>query len=333
MEKYPSISFVLNHFNEPIFLRRIYTPIRKQIEVRTESEISSYFKEANFIDCRINAYPIREEWGIKLLGQEPDFIFIDLDLENFKSKNALENARRKTLNNIKDKLGNGYPSVIESGNGYHIYQPIDAFVLESESIFADYSRASERFLKFAEWYLSAGKADSNHNPTFASCLLRVPETINSKTNTEVKIVQEWDGYRPNIRYILLKYESWLLSEEYKGRKIDSKLNAYKRSKYSSSMNVANIYWIENLLKEKPLEDLRKFVCYWILSRYLINVRRLSPEQSYSIMMDWLQRCNRLRRLSPSLHEFKRRVKRDIREAVKSGKVPIGKQLLKDNNLL
>jgi hypothetical protein len=161
----------------------------------------------------------------------------------------------------------------------------------------------------------------------------VPGTINSKTNTEVKIVRKWDGYRPNIRYILLKYESWLLSEEYKRRKIGSKLNAYKRSQYSCSMNVANIYWIENLLKEKPLADLRKFVCYWILSRYLINVRRLTPEQSYSIMMDWLQRCNRLKRLSPSLDEFKRRVKRDIKEAIKSGKLPIGKQSLKDCNLV
>ena len=139
----------------------------------------------------------------------------------------MENAKRNTLKTIKNKFDGGNPSVFHSGNGYHICQPIDAFVLESESIFVGYSRASERFLKFAEWYLSAGKADSNHNPTFASCLLRVPGTINLKTNTEVKIVQEWDGFRPNIRYILLQYESWLVSEEYKRKKIDSKLHAYR----------------------------------------------------------------------------------------------------------
>jgi len=331
MEKQPSVSFVLSHSTEPIFPRRIYTSIRKQIEVQNESEIFTYFKEANFMDCRINAYPIRQEWGIKLLGQGPDFIFIDLDLMNFKSKNALEDARRKTLSNIKDKLGSGHPTVVESGKGYHIYQPIDAFVLESESIFSDYPRVSERFLKFAEWYLSGGRADSNHNPTFQSCLLRVPGTINSKTNTEVRIVQKWDGYRPNIRHMLLNYETWLVSEEYKRKRIDTKLSGYKTSKHNSKMDITNLYWIDNLLKEKPLPDFRKFACHWILSRYLINVRRLSPGESYSVIIDWLQKCDKLEPLSPSLSEFERRVKHDIKEAVKHEKVSIGKQLLRDMN--
>jgi hypothetical protein len=200
-----------------------------------------------------------------------------------------------------------------------------------ESIFADYSRVSERFLKFAEWYLSGGKADSNHNPTFASCLLRVPETINSETNTEVKIVQEWDGYRPNIRYILLQYESWLVSEEYKRKKIDNKLNAYRRPANSNFRKIANIDWIDNLLKEKPLKDSRKFVCYWILSRYLINIRHITPEESYHIIMDWLEGCNKLEPLSPSRRDFERLVNGDIKQAQKNGKAPIGKQLLKEMN--
>jgi hypothetical protein len=217
MERHPSIPFILNHLKEPKFPRRIYTPVRKQIEVKNELEIYGYFKEANFVDCRINAYPLREEWAIKLLGQEPDVLFIDLDQENFKSKDHLEDAKRKTLKNIRNKLSGANPSVLYSGNGYNIIQPIDAFALESESIFSDYTRVSERFLKFAEGYLSENRADSKHYPTFRSCLLRVPGTINSKTNTDVKIVEEWDGHRPNIRYILLNYETWLVAEEYKRR--------------------------------------------------------------------------------------------------------------------
>jgi len=126
-----------------LFPRCIYTPIRKQIEVKNELEIFTHFKEANFVDCRINAYPLREEWAIKLLGQEPNILFIDLDQENFKSRGALEYARRQTLKNIRDKFNGAHPSVLYSGDGYNIIQPIDAFVLESESIFSDYARVSE----------------------------------------------------------------------------------------------------------------------------------------------------------------------------------------------
>jgi hypothetical protein len=321
---------VLNHFKKPIFPRRIYTPIRKQIEVKNELEISRYFREANFSDCRINAYPVREEWAMKLLGQEPDVLFIDLDREDFQSKDALEDARLRTLRNIRDKLNNGYPSVLDTGNGYHIYQPIDAFVLETESVFKDYVRVSERFLKFAEWYLSGNRADSNHNPTFASCLLRVPGTINSSTNREVRIVQEWDGHRPNIRYILLNYETWLVAEEYKRRKIESrKLRIMSRS--YESRKVANIDWIDNLINEKPLRDSRKFACYWIISRYLINVRHLNCEQSYAVIMKWLKRCNEVQPLTPSYRDFDRLVRYNIKQAQRSGKVPIGKELLHEMN--
>jgi len=108
------------------------------------------------------------------------------------------------------------------------------------------------------------------------------------------------------------------------------LSVYKKAE-SSGRRIANIHWIDILLKENPLADFRKFVCHWILSRYMINVRRLTPEESYSAIMDWLRKCNRIQQLSPSLHEFERRVKYDITEALRCGKAPIGKQLLKVMN--
>jgi hypothetical protein len=107
-------------------------------------------------------------------GQEPDFILIDVDGSDFKTERDFWLAVTKTYENIKKILG-GSPTILWTGKGVHIYQPIDAFVLESESIFSDYSRVSEKFLKFAEWYLSGSRADSNHNPTFQSCLLECPE--------------------------------------------------------------------------------------------------------------------------------------------------------------
>jgi hypothetical protein len=49
------------------------------------------------------------------------------------------------------------------------------------------------------------------------------------------------------------------------------------------------------------------------------------------MKDWSLQCNECERLSPSIREFDRRIKNDIKEAAKNGKAPIGKELLKDMN--
>jgi hypothetical protein len=93
------------------------------------------FSQAKLFDCRINAYPYREDWAIELLGQLPNFIFIDEDKSNFNSKKALDMAVRKTLRNIKEKLNNenAEPTVLWSGSGgYHILQPVEALVLGQE---------------------------------------------------------------------------------------------------------------------------------------------------------------------------------------------------------
>ena len=56
----------------------------------------------------------------------PDFLFMDLDLGTLLTMEKLDEALTCTLSNIKEKL-DGVPSVIWSGGGYHIYQPVDAF--------------------------------------------------------------------------------------------------------------------------------------------------------------------------------------------------------------
>jgi RecA/RadA recombinase len=44
--------------------------------------------------------------------------------------------------------------------------------------------------------------------------------------------------------------------------------------------------------------------------------------------------NEIRPLSPSVREFDNKIRNDIKEAIKSGKAPIGEKLLKDmNNVL
>src|ERR671930_2502636 len=79
----------------------------------------------------------------------------------------------------KHKLPNTQPTVLDTGNGCHIYQPIfSPFHLESiPELTKLHSEPSKVFLKFAEQFLSSGKADHSHNPTFKSCMIRIPGSI------------------------------------------------------------------------------------------------------------------------------------------------------------
>jgi hypothetical protein len=166
-------------------------------------QIINAFVDSNFVDCRINAYPYLTDYkGIQ--RYKPNFIFIDLDKNNFKSERSFKLALSTTLQNIKDRLldsnSNAYPTVIETGGGYHVYQPVFCpTALENVIQFSGFDRPSEQFLRFAKDNLSNGKADKQNNPSFKSCLLRIPGSINSKyCNSNVKIVQKWNGYRPPI---------------------------------------------------------------------------------------------------------------------------------------
>jgi hypothetical protein len=133
---------------------------------------------------------------------------IDLDLSNFKPNNnmkALDLAKEKTLAKIQGTFDLSIDlskrfepaTIIWSGNGYHLYIPAESqnAILEQMSEFNKYKEPSKLFLRFAEWYLSTGKAYSEHYHTvsFKNCLLRIPGSYNSKNMSKVKIVQKWNG--------------------------------------------------------------------------------------------------------------------------------------------
>jgi hypothetical protein len=81
------------------------------------------FEESDFLDCRVNAYPSYTEYkGIN--RQAPNLIFIDLDKSTFNIERAHRMALTATLKNIKEKLLEADSTVLCTGNGYHIYQPI-----------------------------------------------------------------------------------------------------------------------------------------------------------------------------------------------------------------
>jgi hypothetical protein len=211
---YSGLDYILQHFQEPIFPRTITTKGNKQILVYNREEALARFSAANFLDCKINAYSNRIGWK-GLNRQAPNFIFIDLDLGKFRSRLALDRALAKTLRNISEKFNvTVTPTVLWSGNGYHIYLPVEASILEEESEFARFGNPSRKFIQFAESYLSNNKSDPEHSKglSFKNCMIRIPGSVNSKNDklAEVKIIQEWDGNRPSINPLLYRFDLYLL---------------------------------------------------------------------------------------------------------------------------
>lgn len=57
------LDFILSHFQEPIFPRKIMTKdLGYQVEVFNKQEALGYFKSSRYEDCRINAYPSFTEY-------------------------------------------------------------------------------------------------------------------------------------------------------------------------------------------------------------------------------------------------------------------------------
>lgn len=151
---------------------------------------------------------------------------------------------RKTLLRINHLLSLT-PTVIWSGNGYHIYIPINAVVLEGIKEFTDIDQVSTKFLRFAEWYLSSGKSDPAHNSTVSlnNCMLRIPGTYNSKNKARVEIIKRWDNSRPRIVLLLGSFCAYLKSQKLK----EQRLHEQYAAKMASSI-VENIPWIDGLLQ-------------------------------------------------------------------------------------
>jgi hypothetical protein len=226
------LGYILSHFLPTIWPRTIstHTTAGRQILVYSKEEALARFKQACLLDCKISAYPHFVEWK-GLNRQAPEIIFIDLDLTRFKSELVLDRALKRTLKNIKDKLDNAYPTVIWSGHGYHVYLPVEAFVLEEESEFAKFEQPSRRFIQFAEQYLSNKKSDPCHSFTISlkNCMLRVPSSYNSKLQPveEVKVIQRWDGNRPSIKSLLFDFYIYL--QDLKLKKIQKHYHPPKES--------------------------------------------------------------------------------------------------------
>src|SRR6266568_7450273 len=92
------LDFILNHFEEPIFPRKIMTKdLGYQVEVFNKQEVLEHFKSSRYEDCRINAYPPFTEYhGI---NRTPiSLLMVDLDSKHFGEQREEDSMKKgKTL--------------------------------------------------------------------------------------------------------------------------------------------------------------------------------------------------------------------------------------------
>ena len=297
------LDFLLGHFQAPVWPKTIATKktAGAQTVVSSREEVLTHFKEADFQDCRISGFrywrpsTVSEFVGIKN-DIAPDLIMIDLDKANFKSIRSLKLALTSVLKSVEHKIL-GQPTVLWSGNGYHIYQPINALILENITDFNNIERPSTEFLRFAELYLSDGKSDPMHNNTVSlnNLMMRVPGSINSKNGQVVHLMYKWNGIRPNMNLLIGSFCAYMTD-----KRIREEQERAERIKKYTDFDINNkesytIDWIERLL-DTPLDDHRQFVVWMILPQYLMNCKKLSYDNARSVVEYWLDRCAQLKRL-------------------------------------
>ena len=331
------LEFILSHFSKPDWPRTISTGLTegRQFTVYSKLEALSYFKDSNYLDCRISAY----NPDTKIVG----LIMIDMDQSNFKSKQELNKSKTSTIQKISTTFrirnrSNRPTTVIWSGNGIHFYIPADSHgkILERLPRFKEFKEPSKEFLRFAEWYLSNGKCDIKHNKTvsFNNCMLRIPGSFNSKNNVQVRIVQKWDGTsKVQLNLLYSRFLAYLIDNNTYQKKLTkhrSKAHAsLSKNSNSSQLSVLQrfyqrrnknkfIPWIERLLKT-PIPDHRKYCIWRIIAPYLINVKHLSFDEAFDIIDKWLDRCNNLEELN---FDSDIKINDSLNGAVNKGYLPI-----------
>ena len=223
-----------------------------------------------------------------------------------------------------------HPTVLWTGNGYRIYLPVEAVVLDTYEQFSkdkfpnlfsiydckyDGYSVSEVFLKFAEEYLTGRKADPQHKPKYKSCLIRFPNTYNSKClsngksheESKVKLIQEWNGYRLPIQYLTKEFRRWLVQEAINQKSIKKTKSNY-RNPYQGKSDIIQTYWIERLL-QTGIPDGRKETLRLILGPYL--AKRKNYEESVSLLIKWLNKCESIKPLDRSFNS-KQRIKASLK---------------------
>ena len=155
--------------------------------------------------------------------------------------------------------------------------------------------------------------------------------IESKENFQVKVIQEWDRNRPSIKFLIRKFRSYLIDQKIKEWQIQQKKAKKSPQRYQQNNNMNNnrniIWWIEILLKTL-ITDFRKKGTNFILAPYLVNIKKISYQESFDIVIEWLKKCDVLNKLDFNPTHM---VKDVLNIAIKKGITPMKFETLKNRN--
>jgi hypothetical protein len=132
--------------------------------------------------------------------------------------------------------------------------------------------------------------------------LRIPGSINSKYGNKVSIVKKWNGIRsPITRDFIEEFRTYLIQkkidENEQRQKMMQQLKLKERQQNRNNKNNKNYYeWIDKKILTNPFEDYRKIIVNLILAPYLIVIKKLSFEESFQIINEWLKKCTLKREL-------------------------------------
>jgi hypothetical protein len=159
-------------------------------------------------------------------------------------------------------------------------------------------------------------------------LVRIPGSLNSKCiakgeDAEVKIIQKWDGARPMLR----DFRRWLIQKKFDAIEELKKQEKFQMTVSKNQERTNTIKWIEKGILEHPFSDHRKYIIWRILSPYLLNVRKFPKEEAYSVMKEWLDKCDKIEKLN---FNSKIKIKDGLRGASR-GYFPISMEKLKEEN--
>ena len=81
-------------------------------------------------------------------------------------------------------------------------------------------------------------------------------------------------------------------------------------------------WIDKKILANPFADCRKIIVDLILAPYLINIKKLSYQESYQIIKEWLDKCNSLQKLDNYSNFVNYRIHSALKAATQKGIGPM-----------
>jgi len=320
--------------NQPIFPRNIMTySYSGFFSVSNLQQMYSAYQGADFKDCRISAYPFISKKAAAIL-YVPNLLLLDMDLDYEivleKGREYAKDLLKRKVNSLLKQLQQKYAianlMILWTGNGHQVYIPFGFDKpLEHFREFAHFRDStpniSQEFLIFTKEYLTKNNADKSNTPNFASMFFRIPGSINTKVKYGareqeqiVKIEHKWlydtsediaalPKYTDFWRDLIPAFIEYLADKDLKYKIVlDQKQLNLKRE----------LNWIENLLTI-AVADGRKELLRKVINPYLVAFKQIAdPTEAYLYIKNWLEQCNRLEPLDPSLVYFEKNfVKADI----------------------